>query len=162
MLKNLYKNLQNPFIKTKAKKNIFFQKTNCWHIPVLFFINPSSEKYSLWDSILEFYKIWPPFQWMTSLLTLVLMYWISGYYYNKFLSKKGGGWMDWKTRILMIFFDLLLNFSLGIYYMNYRETFLGTLMIHCPVFCSPVFWLFELVCFYIYYKYFASFKNQKQ
>lgn len=47
--------------------------------------------------------------------------------------------MDTKTRILMIGVDLILNFGLGIYYMNHRDTFIGTLMIQCPVFLSPFF-----------------------
>lgn len=47
--------------------------------------------------------------------------------------------MDTKTRILMIVVDLILNFGLGIYYMNHRDTFIGTLMIQCPVFLSPFF-----------------------
>ena len=100
----------------------------------------------------QYFQIWPAFQWVTSLLTLVLIYWVSGYFYNKFLSQKGG-WMDTKTRIVMIFVDLILNFSLGIYYMHYRNTFIGALMVQCPVFLSPFFWLVEVICFYIYYKY---------
>lgn len=47
--------------------------------------------------------------------------------------------MDAETRIYMIGLDLFLNFSLGIYYMNYRDTFIGALMVQCPVFCSPLF-----------------------
>lgn len=109
----------------------------------------------IWDLLVKFCSIWSPFQWITSLLTLILMYWMSGYYYNKFLSKKGG-WMYTKTRIYMIMVDLLLNFSLGIYYMNYRDTFIGTLMVKCPVFCSPIFWCIELIFFYIYCRYISA------
>ena len=67
--------------------------------------------------------------------------------------------MDTKTRIVMIAFDLLVNFSLGIYYMNYRDTFIGELMVKCPIFFSPLFWCVELICFYVYYKYIDSKKQ---
>ena len=114
--------------------------------------NSSSICKPIWDLSVKYFQIWPIFQWITSLLTLIIIYWVSGYFYNKFLSDNGG-WMDAKTRILMIIIDLILNFSIGIYYMNYRDTFIGTLMLKCPVFCSPIFWLFELICFYVYYRY---------
>lgn len=130
------------------------------NLSLMLFVNSASNSNSLWESIIQFYKLWPPFQWATSLLTLVLMYWLSGYYYNKFLSYKGG-WMSAKTRIYMIIVDLLLNFILGIYYMNYRNTFIGTLLIQCPVFCSPFFWMIELIVFYIYYRYIFS-KDKKK
>ena len=123
----------------------------------IFILTSSPNKNSVWELLIKYYHIWPPFQWATSILTLVLIYWVSGYFYNKFLSQKGG-WMDTKTRVVMIIIDLLLNFALGIYYMNYRDTFIGGLMVQCPVFCSPLFWLIELVCFYIYYRYTFSSK----
>ena len=119
---------------------------------LIFNVNSNNNTSSILESLIKYFQIWPLFQWTTSILTLVLIYWVSGYYYNKFLSQKGG-WMDAKTRIIMITIDLILNFSLGIYYMNYRDTLIGTLMIKCPVFCSPLFWLVELICFYIYYRY---------
>ena len=125
----------------------------------IFILNTNSNKDSMWEALVKYYQIWPPFQWVTSLLTLILIYWISGYFYNKFLSRKGG-WMDTKTRIFMIGVDLLLNFSIGIYYMNYRDTFIGALMLQCPVFCSPLFWLLELICFYSYYRYNFFYKTK--
>ena len=130
-------------------------KTNLkiFNLSAILLVNSASNKNSIWESIIKFYNIWPPFQWATSLFTLVFLYWVSGYFYNKFLSQKGG-WMSSTTRIYMIIIDLLLNFSLGIYYMNYRDTLIGTLLVQCPVFCSPFFWLMELVFFYIYYRYF--------
>jgi hypothetical protein len=127
----------------------------------LFLIIEGSDKNSIWDLIIKFYKIWPPFQWATSLLTLILIYWITGYYYNRFLSSRSG-WMNTEARIIMILIDLFLNFSLGIYYMNHRETFIGTVMLQCPVFLSPVFWLIELVCFYLYYRYGPFLKSEKK
>ncbi len=143
--------------KIKNKKLILknFQETN---LILLFplFLNTSSQK--SWELLTAYFQIWPFFQWASSLITLIAIYWLSGYFYNKFLSQKGG-WMDTKTRILMIGVDLILNFGLGIYYMNHRDTFIGTLMIQCPVFLSPFFWFLELVCFYIYYRY--NFSSKK-
>ena len=145
--------------------NYNFYKNLWLNYQCLFILKISSDKNSvwdlLWDLLVKYYQIWPPFQWATSLVSLVLIYWISGYFYNKFLSKKGG-WMDTKTRVWMIILDLFLNFSLGIYYMNFRETFMGQLMLKCPVFFSPFFWLIELIFFYVYYRYINFSKNQKE
>jgi len=129
-------------------KNYKYYKNFSW----ILIWNTNPNQNTIWELLVSYYQIWPPFQWITSLLTLILVYWVSGYFYNKYLSKKGG-WMDARTRIVMIIIDLFLNFSLGIYYMNYRDTFIGALMVQCPVFCSPVFWLVELICFYFYSRY---------
>ena len=146
--------------ESKLRFKTQFALNSFQNLNFLLITNFNSEKDSIWNLIVKFYKLWPPFQWATSLLTLILIYWATGYYYNKFLSQRSG-WMGVKARISMISLDLLLNFILGIYYMNYRETFIGTLMIQCPVFCSPIFWLLELICFYIYYKYEWIFKKKK-
>lgn len=153
-------NIKSNFWPTKVKKKNIFVFNNFWSLNFLLLTNIKSEKTSSWELILKFYQLWPPLQWATSLLTLILIYWVTGYYYNKFLSQRSG-WMGVKARIIMIVFDLLLNFTLGIYYMNYRDTFIGTLMIKCPVFCSPIFWVIELICFYIYYRYDWIWKKKK-
>ena len=70
--------------------------------------------------------------------------------------------MDTKTRILMILLDLTFNFVLGIYYMNYRDTLMGAFMIKCPVFFSPICWLLELICFYIYYRWILKKENKSK
>lgn len=138
----------NKKYKEKKLKNLIAQNINFSFI--LIFTSAPNQN-SVWELLIKYYHIWPPFQWITSLVTLILIYWMSGYFYNKLLSQKGG-WMDTKTRIIMIIIDLVLNFSLGVYYMNFRDTFIGALMIQCPVFCSPLFWIVELICFYIYSK----------
>lgn len=139
------------------KKNLIPQNVNyCF----LLLSNTTPNPNSVWELLIKYYHIWPPFQWITSLFTLILIYWISGYFYNRWLSHKGG-WMDTKARIIMIILDLILNFSLGIYYMNFRDTFIGALMIQCPVFCSPIFWIIEMICFYIYSKNILSLKNKE-
>ena len=141
-----------------AKKNVGKITNFYLNFFILLSIDPNnSNTDSFFKLLTDYFTIWPVFQWITSLLTLVLTYWASGYLYNRFLSEKGG-WMDAKTRVIMIVVDLILNFSLGIYYMQYRDTFMGALMVHCPVFFSPVFWLIELICFYIYTRFFL--KNQ--
>ena len=115
--------------------------------------NSSSDKnVSVLDQVYNFFKIWSFTQWSTSLVGLVVLYWISGYYYNKKLSEKGG-WLDSKTRILLIAFDLLVNFGLGLYCMYHRETILGMFMITCPIAISPVIFVLELICYYVYNRY---------
>lgn len=145
-LTTLHKKHYVYYLLDLLKKN-FKEKTGT--LSILLFNTPTEKNFLF--LLKQYFQIWPAFQWATSILTLVLIYWISGYFYNKFLSHKGG-WMDTKTRIFMIFVDLMLNFIFGIYYMNYRNTFIGALMIQCPVFLSPLFWIIELVCFYIYYR----------
>jgi len=125
----------NKKYKEKKLKNLIAQNINFSFI--LIFTSAPNQN-SVWELLIKYYHIWPPFQWITSLVTLILIYWMSGYFYNKLLSQKGG-WMDTKTRIIMIIIDLVLNFSLGVYYMNFRDTFIGALMIQCPVFLLTSF-----------------------
>ena len=137
------------------KNNTLWNKIKLKNFLWIFWYSSANDK----SLLVNYFEIWSLTQWVSSIFTLVLMYWVSGYFYNKFLSNKGG-WMDTKTRIIMIVFDLLVNFSLGIVCMNYRETLIGALMIKCPVFFSPLFWFVELICFYIYYRYIAT-QNKK-
>jgi len=97
----------------------------------------------------EFFHLWPLQQWISSLVGLILLYWITGYYYNKWLSDRGG-WLSWERRIWLILLDFSVNLFLGIYYMNYRETVLGAMMLTCPIAISPLIFLMELICFYMY------------
>lgn len=139
----------------------YFEKKKTYNFFILFLQNSNpNPELNIMKLLQEYFHIWPLFQWTTSLLTLIVVYWMSGYFYNKYLSEKGG-WMNAKTRVIMIFVDLMLNFILGIYYMNYRETVIGALMIQCPVFLSPIFWIVELLCFYIYYRNQFSSENKK-
>lgn len=125
------------------------------------FLLPCTAYFFFPQLVIDYFSIWPLFQWVTSLLTLILMYWASGYFYNKYLAEEGG-WMDAKARIIMILVDLILNFALGIYYMNYRDTFIGALMVQCPIFCSPLFWLVELLCFFLYTRFFLKNSPKKK
>ena len=107
--------------------------------------------FDLDKKLVEFICIWPPYQWVTSLLSLVLMYWFVGRWYNKRLEKEGG-WISAKARILMIFFDLFINLCIGLYYMDYRETIMGVLMMRCPISISPLIFVLEFLVFVIYYR----------
>ena len=140
----------------------FFQSSTHWSL--IFFLTSSSspkKPTSFWADVIQYFEIWSFFQWTTSLVTLIFGYWATGYLYNKILSKKGG-WMDAKTRIIMIIVDLILNFIFGIYFMGHRDTVIGQLVLHCPVFFSPFFWIVELICFYLYSRYNFSLKKKKK
>ena len=47
--------------------------------------------------------------------------------------------------------DLLLNLGLGLYYMHYRDTLMGMIMLRCPIAISPVIFVVEMICVYMYY-----------
>lgn len=55
--------------------------------------------------------------------------------------------IPWRYFVLLMLVDLVLNLSLGIYYMGYRETALGLLFVKCPIAVSPGFLLVEIVVF---------------
>lgn len=110
--------------------------------------NPRTLTIKLW----EFYNIWPWHQWCTSLGLLIASYWYAGTLYNRWLSDRGG-WLSWKMRVWLIVSDLSLNLSLGVYYMDHRDTFMGQFMLKCPVAISPIIFLLELLCVYLYFRY---------
>lgn len=95
--------------------------------------------------------LWPASQWVLSLASLVLMYWLIGSWYNKRLEKIGG-WISWQTRVYMIAIDLALNLCLGLYYVDMRDTLMGQLMCRCPIAVSPAIFFLEFVAFAIYYR----------
>lgn len=92
----------------------------------------------------EFFQIWPLSQWISSLVGLVLMYWIATGFYNKRLLNYNLE-MSLQFRFWMILSDLLLNLGLGLYYLGYRETLMGQLMLKCPIAVSPVIFIIELI-----------------
>ena len=49
--------------------------------------------------------------------------------------------------------DLLLNLALGLYYMHYRDTLMGIIMLRCPIAISPLIFVIEMVFVYMYYLY---------
>jgi len=108
-------------------------------------------KPTTFDQFVTFINIWPISQWVFSLITLVIMYWLIGLWYNQRL-KKQGGWISWQARLIMIFLDLTINLVLGIYYMSARETFMGQIMLRCPIAISPLIFLIEFLVFVWYYK----------
>lgn len=116
---------------------------------LIFSTNSSKDLTTLFT---EFYHLWPLSQWISSLVSLILLYWVTGYYYNKWLSNKGG-WLDWKMRIWLIVSDLTINLILGLYYLNHRDTVMGVIMLKCPIAISPLIFVLELTCVYIYYRF---------
>lgn len=110
------------------------------------------------DKSYEFFYLWPLDQWVSSLVGLVIMYWMIGNWYNKRL-KAEGGWISWQARISMITLDLLINFVLGLYYMDHRGTVMGDLMVSCPIAISPVIFFIEFAVFVYYYRTYKMNKN---
>jgi hypothetical protein len=51
---------------------------------------------------------------------------------------------------LLISFDLLLNFIVGLSYMGYRDTIIGGLMLQCPIALSPFILAVELTVYALY------------
>lgn len=152
--KNLKKNLQilNKYLRKGHLKLV--EKTNRQHVTsnMLSFLLYTNSSNNWTKQLNEFYHIWPLGQWISSVLGLILLYWVTGYYYNKWLSEKGG-WLDSKTRIWLIVSDLLINLTLGLYYMNHRETIFGVIMLRCPIAISPFIFVLELICVYSYYRF---------
>jgi len=105
---------------------------------------------SFLDNFVDFLYIWSLEQWISSLITLFLLYGFIGYAYNKWLMPSGG-WISIRARILMIVIDLLVNFMIGIYYMQYRETLIGGFLVRCPLAISPFIFFVEFVIVVWYY-----------
>lgn len=96
------------------------------------------------SKIIEFFQIWPLSQWVYSLIGLVALYALTTYLYNKRLTFYKNE-MSLSFRFWMIFSDLAVNLALGLYYLDYRETIMGQLMLKCPIAVSPVIFLVELL-----------------
>jgi hypothetical protein len=153
---NIMPNMRQLRSWVRKKLNPKFNKVERLNFFILFiFTIPPKSGEKFFKQVIDFYHIWPLGQWIGSLVGLILLYLVTGYYYNKWLSDKGG-WLDMKTRVWLILFDLSLNFALGLYYMNHRETILGSIMMRCPIAISPGIFLIELICFYFYSRYFRK------
>ena len=163
-MKKIYENKK----KKKIINVLFFKNPNILFVPkinfYLFLLSSTNGGgktnwfETLFLNLKEFFSIWPLFQWITSLIGLIVLYWITGYYYNKWLASSGG-WLDVKTRCWLIATDLSINLILGLYYMNYRQTTMGIIMMKCPIAISPLIFCLELLCVYWYY---AQKKKQKK
>jgi len=115
----------------------------------------------IWHRIIEFYRIWPLHQWISSLITLIILYWGTGKLYNRWLSNKGG-WLTWQTRMYLIATDLSMNFVIGVHYMYFRDTFMGQFMLTCPIALSPFIFLIELFCVYLFHRFSNSPLSKKK
>lgn len=102
--------------------------------------------------ICAFFSIWSFFQWSSSLIGLVLLYWAGGHFYNKYLAKHSCV-LETNVLVCLIFVDLTVNLILGIYYMGYRETVMGQIMLTCPIAISPIIFILELSCYFFYGRY---------
>lgn len=119
------------------------------NINMLLFVKIHPVMTKLGEQFIAFVTLWPPTQWITSLFVLIFLYWKAGTWYNQYLADKGG-WLTTKSRIALISADLIINIALGMYYMQYRESIMGQIMLRCPIAISPVIFLLELLCFYLY------------
>jgi len=59
----------------------------------------------------------------------------------------------------LILADLVINLGLGIYYMQHRDTVMGAFMLQCPIAISPLIFILELICVYLYHRYYKSKKK---
>ena len=127
----------------KEKKNKVTNKAN-WKEQQKLYANPIMIMAITWDRLIEFFYIWPLEQWVSSLVGLVLLYWFTTTIYNKRLAKYNLN-MSVLFRVYMISLDLLLNLGVGLYYLDFRETTLGNLMVLCPIAISPLIFLVEFL-----------------
>jgi uncharacterized membrane protein len=103
-------------------------------------------------TLVEFFQLWPLEQWVFSLIGLVLLYWATTKAYNKRLKRKYNTELTIQVRVYMIVSDLVINLALGLYYLNYRETTLGQLMVSCPIAVSPLIFIVELILVIMWYE----------
>lgn len=103
-------------------------------------------------TLIEFFQLWPLEQWVYSLIGLVLLYWATTKIYNKRLKRKYNTELTVYFRVYMIVSDLLINLALGLYYLSYRETTLGQLMVSCPIAVSPLIFIVELILVIFWYE----------
>jgi hypothetical protein len=137
---------------TMLKKTLKTSKLTMGIFSVVWKSNPNTNWELFCEKTVEYFALFSLSQWISSLVSLVFLYWITGRYYNRLLANKGG-WLDVKTRIWLIVIDLANNFALGIYCMYYRETVLGKLMVLCPIAISPAIFVLELICVHLYKSY---------
>lgn len=157
-MKKIICDQKNNFLEKKC--SFFKDHLKNWNLtskPQVFFLafpfSPFLER--LWAKLDKFYHIWTWEQWSWSLISLLILYFLTGYYYNKWLKNlTGGQWLSFRARLLLIAFDLFLNLVLGLYYMDYRDTFMGEVMVRCPIAISPFIFLFELMGVTLYYLYY--------
>lgn len=102
---------------------------------------------------IKFLGSWPLFQWVSSLIGLVITYYSLSVLYNKiaiYLQHKFG----WKiyifsNRIRLILFnlDLFFNYLIGTYCMlpPFSETIIADFLHRCPIALSPFILIFELL-----------------
>lgn len=113
------------------------------------------------DKLIKFFNIWPLEQWVSSLIGLVLLYYFATYLYNQRLLKYNLE-MSFSFRFWMIFSDLLINLGVGLYYLEYRDTIMGMLMVKCPIAISPFIFVIELLVVILIKEYEIYNQNRKR
>jgi hypothetical protein len=114
----------------------------------------------LTKKLIEFYNLWPFEQWAWSLVSLIVLYWITGHFYGIWLHDTLRRWSNrWiyislYMRTSLILVDLAINLSLGLHYMQHRDTIMGQIMIKCPIAVSPVIFALELLYVTLYFFYY--------
>ena len=97
--------------------------------------------------LIEYKNIWDTHQWVVSLIGLFVLYAVLIILLNwTGLTRpitRGEGF-------LLISFDLLLNFIVGLSYMGYHDTIIGGLMLQCPIALSPFILAIELTVYVLY------------
>ena len=122
---------------------------------------PKPKPGPLTQSLLDYLHLWPWYQWVSSLIVLIILYLVVGHYYNKWLSDSGG-WLTTPMRCGLILVDLLVNLSLGMYYVEHRQSIMGGIMVKCPIAISPVIFLLELICVFLYYYFLAPYFKKRR
>lgn len=62
----------------------------------------------------------------------------------------------------MIFSDLLINLGVGLYYLEYRDTMMGMLMVKCPIAISPFIFVIEFLVVILINEYEIYKQNRKR
>jgi len=113
------------------------------------------------EKLINFFNIWPLEQWVSSLVGLVLLYYFATYLYNQRLIKYDLK-MVFTVRFWMIFSDLLINLGVGLYYLEYRDTMMGMLMVKCPIAISPFIFVIEFLVVILINEYEIYKQNRKR
>jgi len=152
------------FLKFKFKKlGLIYRKNRLNGIETRTFFNlnwigGSNPKIprNIVDLLVIFFTLWSVFQWLSSLVLLVLLYGWLGVVYNKAAKRWFKGyWLSWSDRLWLLLIDLSLNVFFGVLLLAFPEFFGEGIidMLHkCPIFLSPFILGIEFICFLIYTK----------
>jgi NADH-quinone oxidoreductase subunit J len=118
----------------------------------------------------KFFSTWPLRQWVFSLISMALFYWLTSIVYNRlaiYINKK----FNWKfyvfnnkIRFKLFFFDLLINYLVGTFLMipEFSNNEIAVLLLKCPIGLSPFIMIFELLLMVLYsiYRWIKNYLNK--